>query len=327
MSEYEKIESAYQKALSGIALTKPEIVGLLRIETSSEECAYLRRKAHEASLILTNHQAYMWRAIGLDYAACSMSCDFCSFGSAWGLIETEKVYTLPEIISKVEEYVSNQVHFIVLRTTQYYSLETINEYVRSIREAVKGAYEIVINVGEFDVDMANSLHENGVSAVYHAIRLREGVDTHFKVEARSRTLSAVKASRLNLVHLVEPVGEEHTYEEIADRFLCSLEYDTYISGIMARIPVKGTPLGDSPRISDEEIAKMIAVLRLSGGQTVRNICVHPASSLALRSGANVVVIETGAIPRDQALAEGKWLRFDYNAAKQLFTENGFTVTP
>lgn len=327
MSVYDKIESAYQKALSGVSLTKPEIVELLSIETSSDACAYLRRKAHEASLILTDRHAYMWGAIGLDYTACPMSCDFCSFGSAWGLIENEKIYTLPEIISKVKEYVANQVHFIVLRTTQYYPLATITRYIRSIREAVQGEYELIINVGEFDTDTANALYDNGVSGVYHAIRLGEGVDTRFKVEDRLVTLAAVKRSRLNLIHLVEPVGEEHTYEEIAERFLCSLEYDTYISGIMARVPVKGTPLGDSPRISDEEIAKMIAVLRLSGGDTVRNICVHPASALAVQSGANVVVIETGAIPRDQALANGKWLRFDYDSARKLFTENGFTITP
>ncbi len=323
---YKKIDSAFEKVLSGVVLKKPEIVELLETDTFSDECVYLRKKANEASHILTNNKAYMWGAIGLDYAYCAASCHFCSFGTAWGLIETEKIYTLPEIISKVREYVANDVHFIVLRTTQYYSLETLAEYIQAIRYEVEGDYEIVVNVGEFDLTMANSLRNSGVNGVYHAIRLREGIDTHFKIEDRLNTLSAVKDSPLNLIHLVEPVGIEHTYEEIADRFLCSLKYNAYISGIMARIPVKGTPLGDSPRLSDEEIAKMIAALRLSGGHVVRHICVHPASNLAIQSGANVVVIETGAIPRDQALASGKWLQFDYHSARKLFKENGFMVT-
>ena len=119
---------------------------------------------------------------------------------------------------------------------------------------------------------------------------------------------------------------EHSYEEIADRFLCSLEYGVYISGIMARVPVKGTPLGDLPRVSDEEMAKMIAVLRLSGGKTVQHICVHPASELAVQSGANVVCIETGAIPRDKSLASGKWQNFDYDIAKDILAKNDFIVT-
>lgn len=324
---YEKIDSAFEKVLSGIVLSKKEMVDLLEIDPFSDECAYLCKKANEAGRILTGNKAYLWGAIGLDYAYCAANCSFCSFGAAWGLIDSEKIYTLPEIIPKLSEYVANDVHFIVLRTTQYYSLETLAGYVQAIRRELQGDYEIVINVGEFDLQRANHLHEKGVNGVYHAIRLREGIDTQFTVDDRMDTLSAVKASPLNLIHLVEPVGIEHSYEEIADRFLCSLEYGAYISGIMARIPVKGTPLGDAPRLSDQEIAKMIAVLRLSGGHVVRHICVHPASELAIQSGANVVVIETGAIPRDQALASGKWMQFDYHSAKKLFNENGFVVTP
>ena len=323
---YQKIDNAFMKALEGEKLSRSEIIDLLRVDTFSDECVYLRKKANEASHILTGGKAYMWGAIGLDYASCPADCQFCSFGASWGLIEKESTYTIASIIQKAREYVENQVHFIVLRTTQYYSLDTLIGYVQAIRDEVEGDYEIVINVGEFDVETANRLHENGVNGVYHAIRLREGIDTQFNIEERLDTLSAVNQSPLNLIHLVEPVGPEHSYEEIADRFLCSLEYGVYISGIMARIPVKGTPLGDIPRLSDEEIAKMIAVLRLSGGLTVQHICVHPASELALQSGANVVVIETGAIPRDQALASGKWMNFDYHAAKSLLKKNEFIVT-
>jgi len=322
---YKRIDEAFEKVLFGVKLSKQEIVELLKIDTYSDECTYLRMKANDAGRIITDNKAYMWGAIGLDYASCAANCDFCSFGSAWGLIETEEIFTSSMILSKVKEYVDNQVHFIVLRTTQYYSLDTLMEYVQTIRKEIEGNYEIIVNVGEFDIRMAHQMHESGVNGVYHAIRLREGIDTHFDVKERMQTLSAVHQSQLNLIHLVEPVGVEHGYEEIADRFLCSLDYGVYISGIMARIPVKGTPLGDKPQLSDEEVAKMIAVLRLAGGRTVHHICVHPASELAIQSGANVVVIETGAIPRDQALIAGKWKNFDYKAAKDLFLKNNFQV--
>lgn len=325
MTTYQAIDNAYRAVLEGERLSREQIIRLLSIDSHSEECAALRQAAHRASLLLTDARAYMWGAIGLDYAACAMNCDFCSFGQAWGLIGQEKIYSLDEIICRVREYVSRGVHFIVLRTTQHYSLTTIGEYAADIRAAVEGEYEIVVNVGEFDAAKADMLYRNGVRAVYHAIRLREGVDTRFDVAEREATLAAVRDSKLNLVHLVEPVGPEHTYEEIADSFLNLIEYGTYISGIMARIPVAGTPLGDGPRLSDQEIAKMIAVLRLSGGSTIKHICVHPASELAVMSGANVVVIETGAIPRDQAIAEGKWRQFDCDVAKEMFVKCGYSI--
>ena len=81
---------------------------------------------------------------------------------------------------------------------------------------------------------------------------------------RRATLAAIRDSDLKLVHLIEPVGNEHTNEEIADRFMESLEYGVSISGIMARIPVEGTPLGKTKRISDSKMAKLFAVTRLSG---------------------------------------------------------------
>jgi biotin synthase len=240
-------------------------------------------------------------------------------------VKTEKIYTLPEIIAQAREYVASEVHFVVLRTTQYYPLDTLAGFARAIREEVRGDYELIVNPGDFDLPAANRLYENGVNGVYHAIRLREGTDTPFCPEYRMNTLQAIKSSPLNLIHLVEPVGPEHSYGEIADRFLCAVEHGAYISGIMARIPVKGTPLGNIPQLSDAEIAKITAVLRLSGGSVVRHICVHPASAAAVRSGGNVAVVETGAIPRDNRPATGKWLNFDAHSAKKLFEENGFTV--
>lgn len=320
-----KIDEAYRKALSGIVLDKQEIIDLLSVPVGSDECAYLCRKANEVAHVLTHDTAYLWGAIGLDYAPCPKSCDFCSFGAAWHLIKEPKVFALPEILDQVREYVRCGVHFIVLRTTQYYPLERLCEYVRTIRQEVEGSYELILNVGEFNLEMANRLYESGVSGVYHAIRMREGTNTRFRVEDRLATLAAVKESPLKLIHLVEPLGLEHTSEEIADRFLGAVRYGAYISGVMARIPVAGTPLGNKPQMSDEQVAKVIAVLRLSGGDTVQNICVHPASDMALASGANVVVIETGAIPRDTDLAVTKWKHFDCATAKRLFKSEGYTI--
>ena len=57
---------------------------------------------------------------------------------------------------------------------------------------------------------------SGIDVVYHSLRLGEGQTTCFRPEERKATLAAVRDSDLKLAHLVEPVGPEHTDDEIAD---------------------------------------------------------------------------------------------------------------
>ena len=53
----QKIDNAFSKALAGTRLNKQEIIDLLTIDTFSDECAYLRKKANEASHILTDRKS------------------------------------------------------------------------------------------------------------------------------------------------------------------------------------------------------------------------------------------------------------------------------
>ena len=173
--------------------------------------------------------------------------------------------------------------------------------------------------------ISNLMVESGVDGVYHACRLREGIDTPFDPWDRKNTMGNVHRSGLKLISLVEPIGEEHTNEEIADNFIEILKYEAFISGAMARIPVPGTPLGNTKQISNSRLSQIIAVLRLSGGNIVKDICVHPVSLEALKSGANVMVVETGAIPRDIDCKKDSWNGIDMIKANDLLKEAGYKI--
>ena len=166
----------------------------------------------------------------------------------------------------------------------------------------------------------------GVYGVYHALRLREGVDTPFAPARRVETMKNVSASGMTLISLVEPVGGEHTSAEIADDFINAVECGAKICGAMARFPVEGTPLGGSARISDSRLAHVVAALRLSGGSQVRDICVHPATPETLESGANVMVVESGAIPRDSNFSESEWAGVGMERARNMLTEAGYAIS-
>lgn len=321
------IDCTKKQGLAGTAPDRKTILSLLEIRQETEEMEYLLAAAQETAKIVTCKKAYLWGAIGINFAKCSMNCSFCSFGEKWGIVKDEFSLSEEEILAEAAAYVSAGVYYIVLRTTEFYDLEKLAHIVCRIRREVSGVYELILNVGEFDIQMANRMYRCGVDGIYHAVRLREGIDTGFEPAERKKTLKVIQKSPLKLIHLVEPLGPEHTNEEIADTFLGAIEYGVFLSGVMARVPVKGTPLGDTEQIAKERAAHITAVLRLAGGYMVPNICIHPVSDQAVKAGANVVVIEKGAIPRDDKPVKEAWHHFTPDKGRMLFEKNGYEVHP
>jgi biotin synthase len=93
-----------------------------------------------------------------------------------------------------------------------------------------------------------------------------------------------------------------------------------LTGAMARVPVPGTPLSDYGSLPERELAKVIAVTRLASGPRASDICVHPPTRAGVMAGANTVVVETGAIPRDMEKVRSEWLSFTLTEAKALLAE-------
>lgn len=325
---FDFIEKIGEDVLSGKAPERADLIRLLDIDPDSQACERLGEAARRVASQVTGDRAYLWGAMGVDYKACPMNCDFCSLGEAWGIVEPgqERDFSEAEIIESVRDYAENKVRWIVLRTTEFYSLDVLSDLIGKIRSAVPGRYEIGLNVGEFDLEKANALHRAGVDFIYHSLRLGEGKDTRFDPEERLKTLRAVRESPLKLVFLVEPIGVEHSNEEIADICLCAIEHQAIVTGGMARVPVPGTPLGVHPQISENRLAQIVAVTRLAGGSRVPDICVHPATPKSMRFGANVAVVETGSIPRDSCcLPKEKWHQFDAHKAGEWFEQAGYTL--
>ncbi|MEG1500491.1 MAG: radical SAM protein [Clostridiales bacterium] len=325
MKNLDLIKWAKEQALAGHILDKESIVTLLNIDPLSKDCQKLGETAREVSSILTKDRAYLWAAIGMDFKSCPMNCDFCSLGEKWGLVHEEKEFSPEEVIALIKNYAAEDVRWIVLRTTEYYSLDILEELIKRIRREAPGEYELGLNVGEFEQKTALKLQKAGINFIYHSLRLREGINTIFDPQDRLNTLQAVKDSPLDLVFLTEPVGIEHTNEEIADNFLTAVHYGAKVSGCMARVPVPGTPLGELPALSPERVAQIAAITRLAGGNIVNDICVHPANQLAMEWGANVAVVETGSVPRNENYTQDQWQGFDPQTAKEWFKKAGYNL--
>ena len=98
-----------------------------------------------------------------------------------------------------------------------------------------------------------------------------------------------------MIYCVEPIGPEHTYEQIADEMLRAREYSVNVMACMKRVGVPGTPLFDKGEITDLELAKIVAAARLVT-RPKQSMNVHEPKQMALLAGVNQLYAEIGIKP-------------------------------
>lgn len=319
------IEYAKDNALKGKVLDRESIIKLLEIDPNSKDAENLGECARTVAKEVVGNKGKVWASIGVDYQPCSMNCSFCSFGEKWTASKESYTWSDDEVIGFVRKFASEGAAWITLRTTEFFGFQKLCELAKKIRSTVPGNYQLVANTGEFNDERARLLTQAGFEIVYHSVRLKEGVDTPFLVENRCKTLKAIQKTNMDLAHLVEPIGVEHTNEEIADVFITALYHGAKLSGAMSRVPIPGTPLYHHGQLPERRLAQIVAITRLAAGYLVPDICVHPASQLAMEWGANVVVVDVGAVPRDSNNLDEEWQCFDVKTAKKWFGNAGYEV--
>lgn len=319
------MEEVQRRALAGELPRREDLLRLLAFDPESPQTAYLGRLARETARRVAGNRAGVWAAVGVDCAPCSMSCAFCAFGASWGVVREAHEWSTEEIVSTARRYAEEGASWIVLRTTEHYGAARLRKLAKAVRAVLPPTCALVANTGQMTVEEIRCLGEAGVSVMYHALRLGEGRDTPFDPAERIRVLACIREAGLELAHLVEPLGPEHGNEEIADVLLEALKAGAQICGVMARSNVPGTPFEGCGRVSDARLAQIAAVVRLCGGKRTPYVCVHPPVPRAVDWGANVVVVETGAIPRDRKEADGDWRGFSMADAGDVLVRHGYVV--
>lgn len=299
-------------------LNKDNIVGLLEID-KPEVIEELKMKARSLVEEELGSKGKVWGAIGLDYKPCPMDCSFCSFAKKWNNIDEEAELTDEEVLSIARTYVDKGVDWLVIRTTEFYDFDRLISKVKLIKENVKGDYVLAVNTGDDNSKRVDELKAAGVEMVYHAIRLREGIDTRFSRSTRIETAKSIVDSKMILSQYLEPLGPEHTNDEIADSILDIMSSNAGVLGIMTRVSVKGTPKFECGNISDDRIGHIMAVFRLANFGRGLDIIIHPYSDSGLRSGANALVVDIGAIPRSDKMNIIEWDNMDIDKARGILS--------
>lgn len=278
-------------------LDKQDAVTLLNIDDQSNDFYRLIAKANELSRREYQNKGYIFAQIGLNSAHCSGNCKFCSLAKDSFSIGSESQKPVEEILAEAKSVVAQKADALFLMTTADFSQEAFLEIGAQVKRLLPHDMKLVANIGDFDIEMAKKLKATGFTSVYHIVRLNEGIDTDLPVSTRLATLDAIKAVGLELIYCVEPIGPEHSYEQIADEMLRARDYSVDVMAAMRRVCVQGTPLQDKGEITELELTKIVAVTRLvTRPKTSMNV--HEPMKMPLLAGVNQFYAEIGINPRD-----------------------------
>jgi len=316
-----------ERSLSGIAPNREECIQLLSLQESSYEAARLRGVADKITRQRFGNEAMLLGQIGIETFPCPANCKFCVFGEKHTHFPETKM-TLDEIIEHAKAFTQDgNLHSLFLMLMHEFNFEEFLKTIKKIRQQIPAPAQIVVNMGDFDSVQAREMKDAGVSGAYHVRRLREGVDTGLDPQKRLETIGAIKEAGLDWYYCCEPIGPEHSPEELADQILLGLEYECFQHAAMRRVWLPDSPLGDRGQITELRLAQVVAVVTLAmlENPAMRTIAVHEPNLIGLTSGANTVYAERGINPRDTKKDTANSRGLDHSACLKMLWEAGFTA--
>jgi biotin synthase len=287
-------------AQRGRAPSKEECVFLLQFPEISMEAALLRAVSDSITRQRFDNEGIVLGQIGIETIPCPGACKFCSFGEGHTTFESSAM-TDEDILRDADSFTASRELFaLFLMAMHVFDFERLAHIVRLLRERLSQNTQIVVNIGDFDQAQAQDLKAAGVNGAYHICRLREGIDTALAPEHRKSTIRAIKDAGLDWYYCCEPIGPEHTPQELADQIFIGLEYGCFQHAAMRRVYIPSAPLSPCGQISELRLAQVTAVVALAtlACPETRSIAVHEPNLLGLTAGANAIYAETGANPRD-----------------------------
>jgi biotin synthase len=210
-------------------------------------------------------------------------------------------------------------------TTHDYAFGKYVETSKEVREKLKPETVMIANIGDFGYGEAKQLKEAGYTGIYHAVRMGEGRDTQIDPQVRLHTIRAAREAGLLIGTCVEPIGPEHSIEELSDKILLGREMGPCFSGAMRRINIPGSPLDRHGMISEYRLAFLVAVVRLAMGREVIGNCTHEPNLLGATTGANLFWAEAGTNPRDTEAETSKGRGMGVKSCMELFRQADFDI--
>lgn len=318
-----EISRIINKALDGNLITRDEIVKLFSVEYLSEEAFAIQQAGRRFTTELCEGEAEIHAHIGLDATPCPNDCKFCSFAASAKIFKGRNEFSEEVVLEETRKFKEAGINALYLVTTETYNREKFLNMARLVMNEVGDSIPLVANIPDFDYDYALELKKVGIKGVYHVVRFGEGVYTRCSVEQRLRTLKAVKDAGLALGNCIDPIGPEHTPDEIADLIMLAREWEVAFSGAMRRNTIPNTQFSKYGNISYGRLAVYVGACALSTGVAIPGNCTHEPSQLCAQAGANIIWAERGSSPRDVTVEATRGL--DVEDCRSIYTETEWKV--
>ena len=310
---------------NGISPGKDDCVYLLGFDEAGFEASLIRAAANDVIRRKSDNSAAILAQIGISVSECKGGCKFCVFGEGHTK-SAPFLMTDDEIREKVIAFNDkDDLYGLFLMTMHDYNLDFLLNTVKIVKSEIKPEVQLWVNVGDSDVDSFREMKNTGVYGIYHVSRLGEGTDTALDPDERIETMHNAMDAGLKLYTCCEPIGPEHTPQQLTDNIFIGIENGCSYHAAMRRVAVPGSPLAKFGQISELRLAQVTAVVSLASFSAPNMVyCgVHEPNSVSCISGSNMIFAETGANPRDTAVDTSKNRGMDMNDCRKMFYECGF----
>jgi len=256
--------------------------------------------------------------LSIKTGACSEDCSYCSQSSRNHTdLPVEKLLPIENVIAQAKAAKdAGSTRFCMgaawreVRNND--DFERVLTMVRGVREL---GLEVCTTLGMVDADQAKRLREAGLTSYNHNIdtsrEFYQEIVTTRTYEDRLRTLRNIQEAGIAVCSGgIIGMGESTEDRIKMLQTLANLEVHPGSVPINALVPVKGTPLGDRPRVHALEIVRMVAtarilmpksLIRLSAGRALMDVS---EQGLCFFAGANSIfagdkLLTTGNTTFDQ----------------------------
>jgi len=313
-----KVGAMLDRAGDFAGITREEALFLLSLDLDSKEAYAVLQTANRLSREQFQGKGENHLHIGLNVSPCPINCAFCSLTERAGIFKEDVDFPEETLLKWAKMGEDLSADGLNLMTTGTFAFERLLEIGRLLKKEV--SVPLVANTRDITHREGEKLLGAGFAGAYHAVRLGEGVDTPLKREKRIQTIQVLRDVGLLWMNCIEPVGPEHSRDEIVDLMFLAREYRAVYSGVMRRVNFPGSPMERFGMITEREMARMVAVSRLVMGDVPRAHCTHEPHSASLTAGANLFFPEVGSSPRDGKADTEEGRGRSLHSCREMFKE-------